>query len=74
MIPGKLSPAKVTILWPLFGPTWPCGGKVAVEKSRHGASDRMPPVFSPVELRGRCPMAERLSAAGLRSKLPGRWV
>lgn len=43
-------------------------------RSRHGASDCMPPVFSPVELRGRCPMAERLSAAGLRSKLPGRWV
>lgn len=43
-------------------------------KSRHGASDCMPPVFSPVELRGRCPMAERLSAAGLLSKLPGRWV
>lgn len=45
-----------------------------VVEETHGASDRMPPVFSPVELRGRCPMAERLSAAGLRSKLPGRWV
>lgn len=48
--------------------------KIGCWRSRHGASDCMLPVFSPVELRGRCPMAEWLSAAGLRSKLPGCWV